>query len=344
MRIRGAIFTCLFTLAIAGTAQAGWEAAEPVGTNINQIQLAPGGPGYVVGFPATTPSRVRFALRPLTGKLENPLEFPAGIGQHTLPAWGFDAAGNLLFVDEELHGVAWRSADGEKVSATQIFKGHLLARWPRLISVAPSGDALIGVNEVRPGGSPVQLAFRPAGINSTVDTENTVDLTNNGTLIGIQLQADGGAIAVYFDEATKKLMQVVRRSGQSKFDEPTEIASPPGTFGRFELSFSSDSSGWAMLGWSGSSTEGGAPNQALGAVRAPDGSFPTATVVGTGASISNATPAVTTSGDGLLTWKQTGLGNLSCQAFAIRGAPQHLGTWSPAIDVGPSAWPDSSVA
>jgi hypothetical protein len=342
MRIWVVSCLCTLGLVVPSAASAGFGMPEPVESNINQILLAPGGPGFVIGFPASNPSRARFALRPLEGTLESPMEFPAGIGQHTLPTWGFDAAGDAVILDEEVQKVYWRSADG-KTTTPQKLEGHLLGRWPRLVSVAPNGDALIGVNELRPGGSPVQLAFRAAGPMTAVDTENTVDLTNKGTLIGLQLQANGGAIAVYGDEETGKLMQVVRRSGQATFDPPTEIASPAGTYGQHELSFSGDPSGWAMLGWSGASAEGGTANQALGTVRAPDGSFPTATVLATGAAISNATPAVTSSGDGLLTWKQNGLGNPECPAFAIRGAAQHLGAWSAAMDVGPSAWPDASI-
>jgi hypothetical protein len=329
-------------MAVPGSALAGWGAPELVAANINQVLLPPGGPGWVVGFPAASPSRVRFAFRPLEGPLGAPNEFPSPIGQHALPTIGFDASGDAVILDEEVQRVAWRSADGE-TSVPQKLEGHLLARWPRLVSVAPGGAALIGVNELRPGGSPVQLAFRPAGIGATVDTANTVDLAEHGTLIGLQLQADGGAIAVYTDEGAGKLMQVVRRSGQTAFDAPTQIVALPGTHNVSEITFSGNSSGWAMLASSGRSTEGGAIDQVLGAVRAPDGSFPSATVVATGAGVSNVTPAVTASGDGLVTWKANGLGSPSCPAFAIRGTAQHLGAWSPAMTVGPGAWPDASI-
>lgn len=347
MRLRGAAVTCVcacvLALAIPGSALAGWGAPEQVGTNINQILLPPGGPGWVVGFPASSPSRLRIAFRPFEGPLGEPNEFPSGIGQHTLPTVGFDAAGDAVILDEEVQKVAWRSADGE-TSAPQKLEGHLLARWPRLVSVAPGGAALIGVNELRPGGSPVQLAFRPAGIGTSVDTGNTVDLTANGTLIGLQLQADGGAIAVYVDEASgSKLMQVVRRSGEAEFDAPTEIVAPPGTHNVSGVTFSSDSSGWAMLAASGRSVEGGAVDQVLGSVRAPDGSFPTASVIATGANVSSVTPAVTTSGDGLVTWEDSSLGSPACYAFGIRGVAQHLGAWSAAMAVGPGTWPDASI-
>jgi hypothetical protein len=336
-------FACVLALAIPGSALAGWGAPEPVGTNVNQILLPPGGPGWVLGFPGTSPSRLRFAFRPFDGPLESPNEFPSGIGQHSYPTIGFDASGDAVILDEEIQNVVWRSADGES-STPQKLEGHLLARWPRLVSVAPGGAALIGVNELRPGGSPVQLAFRPAGVGTLVDTANTVDLTNTGTLIGLQLQADGGAIAVYVDEtAGSRLMQVVRRSGEAEFDAPTEIVAPPGTHNVSGVTFSSDPSGWAMLAANGKSVEGGAVDQVLGAVRGPDESFPTASVVATGAAMSSPIPAVTASGDGLVTWQENGLGNPACPAFAIRGVAQHHGAWSTAMAIGPSAWPDASV-
>jgi hypothetical protein len=329
-------------LAVPGSALAGWGPPESVEPDINGIALAPGGTGFVLGFPATSPSRVRFALRPPAGPVGLAQEFPAGFGQHTLPKLGFDEAGDALIVDEEPGLIGWRAASG-LYGTTQKLEGHLLARQPRLISVAPSGAALIGVNEQRPGGSPVQLAFRPAGPDSVVDTENTVDLTTKGTLVGLQLEADGGAIAVYIDEVTDKLMQAVRNSGQVEFETPTEIPTPPGTHDLGEIIFSSDSSGWAMLAASGRSAEGGEVDQVLGDVRAPGGSFPTPSVIATGSSLSNVTPAVTASGDGLVTWKQGGLGDPLCSAVGIRGAAEHLGTWSAAMAVGPEAWPDESL-
>jgi hypothetical protein len=333
---------CLLALASPAAALAGWGPAEAVESNINGIALAPGGTGFVIGFPATSPARLRFKLRPPEGPLGVPQEFPSGIGQHTLPKVGFDEAGDAVILDEEPGLVGWRTASGME-TAPQKLEGHLLARPPRLVSVAPSGAALIGVNELRPGGSPVQLAFRAAGQGATVDTENTVDLTTKGTLLGLQLQSDGGAIAVYIDEVTGKLMQVVRRAGHSEFDPPVEIPPPPGTKGVAEIGFSSDPSGWAMLSSAGRSTEGGPLDQILGSVRAPDGTFPTATVVSTGTAITNVTPAVTAAGDGLVTWREGGIGNPSCPSFAIRGVPQHQGAWGARIAVGPEAWPNESL-
>jgi hypothetical protein len=58
MRFRGIAvswawaFACGVALVTPGSALAGWGAPEPVAPNINQILLPPGGPGWVVGFPA----------------------------------------------------------------------------------------------------------------------------------------------------------------------------------------------------------------------------------------------------------------------------------------------------
>ncbi len=337
-----ALSLCAVGLALPAAASAGWGAPEAVEANINEVLLPPGGPGFVLGFAGGSPTRLRFAQRPLTGKLGTPQELPAEIGRHTLPAIGFDTAGDAVMVDEEPGLVGWRSANGDEPTP-QHLEGHLLARWPRLVSVAPSGDALIGVNELRPGGSPVQLAFRATGEASQVDTSNTVDLTERGDLLGLQLQANGGAIAVYVDDVTGKLMQVVRRSGQSKFDNPVEIPPPPGTKSVAEISFSSDPSGWAMLSSFGRSTEGGPFDQVLGSVREPDGTFPTPTVIGSASSAVSDTASVTAGGDGMVTWREGGLGNPLCPAFGIVGVSQHLGVWGTQAAVGPDSWPDESL-
>jgi len=70
MRIWGVATSCacVIGLALPGTAVAGWGAAEHVEKNINQVLLAPGGPGYVVGFRAESPKRLRFAIRPLAAE------------------------------------------------------------------------------------------------------------------------------------------------------------------------------------------------------------------------------------------------------------------------------------
>jgi hypothetical protein len=343
MRIWGVATSCAWVigLALPGAALAGWGAAEPVDkNNVRQVLMAPGGQGLAVGFPAEPPKRLRFALRPLAGPLGGPLEFPSGVGQHNYPVWGFDAAGDAVILDEEAKKVYWRSADGE-TSAPPVLEGHLLGRLPRLVSVAPGGAALIGFNEAR---TPVQLAFRSAGLGGTVDTENTVDLTAKGTLVGLQLQSDGGAVAVYWDEKTEPaaLMQVIRLAGKTEFETPTEIQAP-GDPAKHELSFASDPSGWAMLSWSGSSTKEGPVNRALATVRAPGGTFPEASVLATGTSVSNVTPAVTSAGDGLAAWSDAGYGACIYKEGVINGATEHLGTWSGAKALGPNAWPDISV-
>jgi hypothetical protein len=343
MRIWGVATSCacVIALALPGAALAGWGTAEPVNKeNVRQVLIAPGGQGFAVGFPAEAPKRLRFALRPLAGPLGGPLEFPSPVGQKNYPVWGFDAAGDAVVLDEEAKKVYWRSADGE-TSLLQTPEGHLLGRLPRLVSVAPSGAALIGFNETR---TPVQLAFRTPGLAGTVDTEKTVDLTTKGTLVGLQLQSDGGAVAVYWDEKTEPavLMQVIRLAGKSEFETPTEIKAP-GDPAKHELSFASDPSGWAMLSWSGSSIKEGTPNRALATVRAPGGTFPEASVLATGTSVSNVTPAVTSAGDGLAAWSDTGFGACIYKEGVINGATEHLGTWSGAKALGPGAWPDIST-
>jgi hypothetical protein len=319
-----------------GTALADWGPPEVVGTDINQIQLAPGGQGFVLGFPTGAPARLRFALRPLDGTLGTPKEFPAGLGVNSLPVFGFNASGDGVGVEQEDRQVFGYSASTGGVSAAPQQLG--LGFYPKLVSVAPSGAAIIGLNDNGPF-RPVRLAFRPPGLNAQVDTVNTVDLSTSGGLVGLQLQNDGGAIAVW--QSGDALYQAVRPSGSPAFNAPETIPSPGS--GLSVAGFSSDPTGWAMLAWTAASAANGPKDEAIAAVRAPDGSFPAGTVVGTGSSIANATPAVTAAGDGLVGWWQTGLGSASCPATAIRGAMQHHGTWSPAQDLGPSAWPDTTT-
>jgi hypothetical protein len=130
-----------------------------------------------------------------------------------------------------------------------------------------------------------------------------------------------------------KLLQTVRPAGATLFDAPTTIAASGVPS---DVSLSTDPSGWAMLAW----TSG---NQVLGSVRAPGGPFPAATALATGVNALSVSAAVTASGDGLVAWSQSGLGNPSCPATAIMGARQHLGTWSAPAALGPAAWPDTST-
>lgn len=337
VRVLGpALLGALLLAAAPGSALAGWGPPESVDTNINQVQLAPGGPGWVTGFATGSPARLRFMLRPLDGPLDGvPREFPSGLGAGSVAVLGFTPAGDGVGVEQADGQVFGFTASAGLMGTLQQLPAGF---YPRLVSVAPTGEAIVGMNGNGPF-SPVRLAFRPAGLNAQVNTVDTVDLSNAGVLIGLQLQDDGGAIAVW--QEGDVLRQAVRPSGSVDFNTPTTIASPSANLS--VASFSSDPSGWAMLSWVASSTGAGARDQVIATVRAPDGSFPAGTVVGSGQSVVNATPAVTSSGDGLVAWRQDGLGSPSCPASAIRGALQHRGAWAAAQDIGPAAWPDTSV-
>jgi hypothetical protein len=316
---------------VADSAQAGWGPAESVGTDINAVQMAPGGLGFITGFAASAPSRVRFALRPGDGPVGSPTDFPGTMGQTALPTFGFDAAGDALIINRDNRQAGYRRADGQLSGPQDLGLGH----YPAMVSVAPTGEAIVGLNPTGPSGT-VQVAFRPAGAGAQFDMNNLVDLSTNGVLIGVLLQADGGALVVWREGNVLK--QVVRPSGSLTFGAPTTIASPGADQTKSITVLSGDPSGWAMLAW-----VDGAQGRVIGSVRAPDGSFPTGTVVGTGASVSNATPAVTASGDGLVAWSQTGLGDPSCPAVAIEGAAQHRGAWAATAPLGPAAWPDTTT-
>jgi len=229
------------------SALAGWDAPETVGTDINQIQLPAGGPAVVMGFPVTSGAPLRFKLRPLAGTLElGTHDFPAGLGLYSVPVLGFDSAGGGVAIEQQDRQVfGFTTAFGLQGSLQQLPAGF----YPKLVSVAPTGEAIVGMNDNGPS-RPVRLAFRPAGLNTQVDTVNTVDLSTGGVLIGLQLQNDGGAIAVW--QEGDSLFQAVRPSGSVDFNPPTAIPSPASNLS--VASFSSDPSGWDIRSWTAASS------------------------------------------------------------------------------------------
>jgi hypothetical protein len=96
-----------------------------------------------------------------------------------------------------------------------------------------------------------------------------------------------------------------------------------------------------MLTWAGYSAPA-VRDQAVATVRAPNGGFPAARIVGTGGSIVNVYPAITANGAGIATWRHdyTGVAN---PPATVMGATVHAGTWAPQAPVGPSAYPLISI-
>lgn len=324
-----------------GSAVAGWDPPEPVAptTDVFRLALAPGGPGYVVGFPLNTPppGRFRYALRPIGGTLSNaPLELPGTVGTNFDGFWSFDAAGDALIANTYDGRIGYLPANGLSASSQDLPSGY----YPDAVSMAPTGEALIAA---APSTGTIRVTLRPAGANQTVDFSQAGSQLFGGPgagLVGLLLQADGGAVVVWREGDT--LYQSVRQAGGlGSFDPPTAISDPRPDQRKFSVRMRGDSSGHAVLAWSGSASVGGVYNQAVASVRAPGGSFGPAQVVGTAGSVANVTPAVTSSGDGLVAWSHVFPGG-GCQPQTVMGAALHAGAFAPQQALGPSAFPLTS--
>jgi hypothetical protein len=324
-------------LAAPAAAAAGWDAAEPVapGTDITRVFAAPGGPGYVVGFPLSSPFRYRAAPRPFGGTTGPPIPLPDTSGENFIGDWQFDAAGNALIANTDKGTVTYRAANGTG-GASQAMPPGLK---PQRISVAPTGEAMVGLGATPFG--PVQVAFRAAGSTTQVDlAPGAVEtFSASGVLVGLLLQADGGAVVVWLEGDT--LRQAVRQAGAASFGAPSDIPDPRPDVRKFGVAFRGSSSGHAMVAWLGS-TGGTARDQVVASVRAPGGSFPAASVVGSGATIASVSAAMTASGAGIATWRQDAVA-VAGQPVAVTGATVHAGVWAPAAPIGPSAWPLVSI-
>lgn len=339
-RLRRVAAACaLMSLTITGTAAAGWDPPEPIApdTNVFRVELGPGGPGYVVGFPLTSPSRFRYAVRPIGGTLGIPaLEFPGtpSLGVNYDGFWRFDAAGNAVVANTYDNRIGYVPLGGIGGSTQDLPPGYS----PDAVSVAPSGEALIAA---APSFGSFRVALRAAGPSAVADFSvggSQLFGDVGAVLIGLLLQADGGAVVVW--QEGDDLYQSVRKSGELSFGVPSIIPDLRADVRKFSVRLRGDSSGHAMLAWLGSSG-GTARDQAVASVRGPDGSFGTAQIVGTGGSIVNVTPSMTSAGDGLAVWSHVYPGG-GCQPSTVMGASFHAGTFAAQQPLGPSAFPLTS--
>ncbi len=323
-------------LVLAAPAAAGWNSPEPVGSeSIYHVYVAPGGPGFVVGYPES--SIFGYKLRPLDGTLGARQGFPGTSGTDYDPVPHFDAAGNAILTVAQTRHVAYLSADGT-VQRDQVMSDG--QHVPKLASVAPTGEALIGFEG--PSGA-ITVGFRAAGADATVD-ESSVEsfAASGGSLVGLLLQADGGGLVVWKEGDVLK--QSVRPSGTSSFQTPTVI-NAPGDPRKFGVGFAADPSGWAMLTWYGSTTSGAGfrSDRALGTVRGPDQAFPTATELGTSVDaggIVQTAAAITSTGAGIATWRQNPPQQGNCVPSTVMGAVYAAGSWDAASSLTGSALPE----
>ncbi len=336
---RFAVACAVSSLAVSGTAVAGWDPPEPIapGTNVFRVELAPGGPGYVVGFPLTSPDRFRYAPRPIGGTLGAlPIEFPTPLGTNYDGFWRFDAAGNAVVANTYDDQIGHIPLGGFGGSAQDLPAGYS----PDAVSVAPTGEALIAAV---PSFGTFRVALRAAGPSAVADfsqggSQSFGTPNVSLTVIGLLLQADGGAVVVW--QEGDDLYQSVRPSGELSFAAPTVIPDPRADKRKFSVRLRGDASGHAMLAWQGSSG-GAARDHAVASVRAPGGTFGPAQIVGTGRSVVNVTPSVTSSGDGLAVWSHAYPGE-GCQPGTVMGAALHAGTFAAQQPLGPNAFPLTS--
>src|SRR5207253_728730 len=104
------------------------------------------------------------------------------------PVPAFDAAGDALIANADTRHVAYRSANGADVS-DEVMDADTQNR-PVLVSVAPTGEAMLGFQASDSGGA-VKVAFRAAGADQHVDEEHAETFDTGSVLIGLQLQDDG---------------------------------------------------------------------------------------------------------------------------------------------------------
>ncbi len=323
--------------AVSGTASAGWDPPEPVAptTDVFRVELAPGGPGYIVGYPLSSPSRFRYAARPIGGTLgAPPIEFPGTLGTNYDGFWRFDAAGNAIVANTYDNRIGHIPLGGIGGSSQDLPPGYS----PDGLSVAPTGEALIAAV---PSFGAFRVALRAAGPGAVADFSESGSQTLGGptaVFVGLLLQADGGAVVVWREG--EELWQSVRPSGELSFAAPAVIPDPRPDVRKFSVRLRGDASGHAMLAWLGSSG-GTARDQAVASVRGPDGAFGPAQIVGTGGSIVNVTPAVTSSGDGLAAWSHVYPGG-GCQPGTSMGAAFHAGAFAAQQPLGPNAFPLTS--
>ena len=264
-----------------------------------------------------------------------PLELPGTVGTNFDGFWSFDAAGDAIIANTYDGRIGHLPAGGLGGTSQDLPPGY----YPDAVSVAPTGEALIAA---APSIGTIRVALRPAGANKTTDFSAGGSQLFGGPsagLVGLLLQADGGAVVVWREGDT--LYQSVRPGGQPSFAAPTTISDPRPDQRKVSVRMRGDASGHAVLAWLGSSSVGGTYNQAVASVRAPDGSFGPAQVVGTGGSVVNVTPSVTSSGDGLVVWSHIYPGG-GCQPQTVMGAALHAGAFAPQQPLGPSAFPLTS--
>lgn len=349
MTRRPILLACALLLLFVPSASAelGWGEPElGIDANTESAAVAPDGTALLFGWPAS--GRKQLAVRPRGG----PIGAPAGTtvySNYDAPEVAFDAAGNALGGSRESRIIAYRPAGGQ-FGTTQSLSTF---GYPLEISMAPSGEAMVGTDNGFTTNGAVKVAFRPAGPDAQVDVANEqVFSPAAGTylrLLGLQMDPDGAAIVVMGYGDT--VYQAVRAAGEASFGAPTAIPQAAGVGDdRYRVVFHSDPAGHAVLAY-----RAGAGNandtHAVAAYRAPGGSFGTPQVVGAagaGLHVNDVRAAVNRHGDGLVAWTETSeegdcASNADPNVYAVHGSKLHGGSFGAAAPLGPGTYPETSV-
>lgn len=320
--------------------------AEPADTTL--VSAAPGPKGATLLFGWPQSNRLRIATRPAGGPAGAPEPLPVYASFYG-PAVAFDRDGNALIGSRETTQLVHRSAAGA-FSAVQSLAGFGGASH---ISMAPTGEALLGTDEGAASNGRVKVAFRPAGAGMQADIAGAQIFSPppgaSMQLIGLQLDPDGAAVVLMKEGSA--IYQSTRAAGQASFSNPVPLTDVSGLRSeKYQLVFDSDPAGHSVLAFStGRPADNGAYTRAVAAYRPPGGAFGAPQIVGAaadGESLSTVRAAINAGGDGLVAWTQT-VATYSCS----RGTSADFGVWVAHISggaigsgnaIGPAGFPDAS--
>ena len=357
-----ALFAVTIVLALPTTTLAAldWRPPEPLPAGVSSGAVGPDSTALLFGFPDPAQmNRQRVVVRPVGGPVGPPQDYTPLATSADVPVVAFDAAGNALAGSPGSLGLAYRPAGAASVFGTRQslsgFGGVLD------ISMAPSGEALVGTDQGSATNGKTRVAFRPAGPGALLDLANLQEFApppgGSMRLIGLQLDPDGAAVVVMMSGLNT--YQAVRLAGQASFQAPEEIQAPGLRPDEYQLNFSSDPNGHAVLAYSSGVAAVDGPTKltrAVAAYRPPGGAFATPTVLGVATvsqgdvlELSQVQGAVTANGDGLIAWNQRVPVAFSCPggvgdsgnsgAYAAR---LHGGVFDPGAPIAPSVFPESS--
>lgn len=259
------ILACL-ALPTTASAVVNWQAEEtlPSGTSSSlvwdqrDIQLdASGNALLTLGSSGSS----RWGYRPAGGPLSASKTWPAGSDLASYPAqFALDGSGNAIAWDSGWYWSAYRPAG----IASSFGNEQGFAATPATlydVAVAPTGESFGFFKS----GNNGLLAFRAAGAAQTFDLAGASVITpgvdTSITPIGITIDADGQAAAVYKSTPSNSYFQVVR-SGPT-WGSPTQITGIPAGAGAI---FDHAADGTAVVGFISTT-------KATASVRAPGGSF-----------------------------------------------------------------------